>query len=697
MRKIYTLLLFQIFAISLMAQVPGDDCNSAIFLPDVNDYCSEIGEFSLAGTTLSATPAASCWGLPPSEDVWFAFRATRTTVSIRIIGATNIFTGGTFSASNKSLVLYSDDCGNLTEIACTNKGDDDVITINSNVNVGDIYFFRLSAQFSNSGTFQICINNIDPVPDPVSDCEPGVLLCDKSSFIVPFLRGNGAVTNEIVSDGMPCGNPDECGYEELQSGWYKWICDQPGSLTFDLTPLNPVDDLDFWVYELPNGVDDCTDKMPLLCMASGAIRNAPTADWIRCHGPTGLRTGEQDENENCGCDGPDNNYIRPLQMEAGKAYALVVMNFSQTDDGFRVDFGGTGTFVGPDVDFTIDPELDNQCDIDQITFTNNSTSGIGAITNFDWNFGAGADIRTSDQEGPHNITYQSFGEKNIVLRITTEAGCATTLIRSLFIEPCCDPANDLVLDLLDSRDPQCPGIPSGFFTIGGNGGSPDYSFSSDGVDFNPITQFNGLAPGTYDVWIQDIKGCRDSIEVVIDPAPPFEVDAGADQVVDLGYDTQLNGDIIGNPPYTFMWDSIGGMSCFDCLDPTVIPFGTTSYVLNGMNTAGCSSSDTVTVRVNVSRPFYIPSAFSPNNDGINDFFTGYAGRQVSEIEKMLIFDRWGELIYKKENFLPNEETLGWDGTFRNELMNSGVFAYYMKVLYIDNISVEYEGDVTLLR
>ena len=169
MRKIYTLLLLSFFAFTLTAQVPGDDCNSAIFLPDVNDYCSEVGEFSLSGTTLSATPAASCWGLPPSEDIWLAFRATRTSVSVRIIGATDFFTGGTFAASSKSLVMYSDDCGSLTEIACTNRGDDDVITTGATVNVGDTYFFRLSAQFSNSGTFQVCISGIDPVPDPVSD------------------------------------------------------------------------------------------------------------------------------------------------------------------------------------------------------------------------------------------------------------------------------------------------------------------------------------------------------------------------------------------------------------------------------------------------------------------------------------------------------------------------------------------------
>ena len=699
MRVLYTLLIGLFFSTALMAQPANDECDGAIFINDPNSYCSGEGEFSIAGATASPQAIASCWS-SSGDDVWFSFRATRPGISVRMIGATNIFTGGTLSALNKSIAIYAGSCGGLLEVACRDKvGGDNVLTTSADVNVGDVYFIRISITGGNAGNFRLCLTSFDEVPDPVSDCEPGVLLCDKAPFIVPFLEDSGNVPNEITMDGAPCD--EECGFIEEQSAWYKWICDEPGTLTFTLTPLNPVDDLDFWVFELPNGVDDCTDKMPVRCMTSGATGTNgmpdPPSEWIRCHGPTGLSSTEGDDHEDCGCTGPDNNFIAPLQMEAGKAYALIVMNFSNTDDGFSIEFGGTGTFLGPEIDFIIDPEIDNQCDIDQVTFIDNSSPQIGNIISYDWNFGAGADMRESDLIGPHDITYGSFGPKSIVLRIGTDAGCQKTLIQEIFIESCCDPDNTLQLDIVNQRDPLCPGIDDGVFNIGGTGGSPDYSFSADGTIFNPRTNYAQLEPGVYNVWIQDIKGCRDSIEVVIDPAPEFLVDAGSPETVLLGCETQLNAEIFGNPPFTFAWDTVANMSCFDCLDPMVLPPGSTTYVIRAESAAGCSSVDSVQIDVEVVRPFYIPSAFSPNNDGINDFFTGFGGKQVTEIKRLIIFDRWGNMLFEKLNFPAGVETEGWDGMFRGDEMDSFVFAYYFEVEYVDGVIVEYEGDVSLLR
>lgn len=698
MRFFSTVSILFFLSTALFAQPANDECSGAIFLGSTDDFCSAVGEYTMEGATPSFQADPSCIVGGLGNDVWFAFRATRTAVSVRMVGSTTVFPGGTLNPLTDGLTLYEGNCGSLTELACAaaQGAGVQILTLSSDVNPGDIYFIRVNARGGTGATFQMCLSDFEPVFDPISDCNPGVLLCDKAPFIVPFLETAGSDTMEIVSGGLPCGGVN-CNYSENQSAWYKWICDEAGSLSFTLTPLNPDDDLDFWVYELPNGPNDCNDKIPLRCMASGEIRNAPLSDWIRCHGPTGLRAGETDDHENCGCDSGDNNFIEPIQMEAGKAYALIVMNFSSTDDGFSIDFGGTGTFFGPEIDFIIDPELENQCDIDEVTFINNSTSGIGTINGFEWNFGNGANIRTEDEEGPHDITYNSFGTKNIVLKITTDAGCSKTLIRELFIESCCDPANTLQVEVADQGDPPCPDLPGGFFSIEGSGGSPEYSFSSTGDDFNPITAFNQLNPGTYEVWVQDIKGCRDSIEVVIDPAPEFVVDAGSPQTVQLGCETNLNATVNGNPPFTFAWDTIVGMSCIDCLDPTVLPPGTTTYTIRAQSAAGCFSVDSVLIEVEVVRPFYIPSAFSPNNDGINDFFTGFAGKQVKEIKRMLVFDRWGNMLFENTNFDPGVESEGWDGMFRGEEMDQYVFAYYFEVEYVDNVIVQYEGDVTLLR
>lgn len=676
-----------------IAQVPNDNCLGAIIINNLNG-CTSVGAYNNNGATASTVPFPSCFTGSQSQDVWFVFTATRTQVNIRVVGNTAFFTGGTLS--NPAVSLYSGTCDNLTELACDQDNNNgSLANIAANVNVGETYFIRIDARGGNMGTFQLCFTAFDDIPSPISDCEPGVLLCDKSPIIAPFLNTPGSDPTEV--DGPPCDSQPNCVYTEDQSAWYKWICDEAGTLTLNLTPLNPVDDLDFWIYELPNGVDDCTDKIPLLCMASGAIQSEPIANWIRCHGATGLRDGETDDHENCGCDPNDNNYIMPLDMEAGKAYAMVVMNFSSSGDGFELTFGGTGTFVGPDIDFAIDPELDNQCDIDSITFIDSSTAGIGVITNFDWNFGSGATPRIENTEGPHEIVYSSFGPKSIVLQITTSAGCKKTEIREIFIEPCCDPANDLELDVFNITDPLCPDIPSGSFAVAGTGGNPAYTFSTDGEDFFPITQYNGLSPGDYEIFIQDIKGCRDSVDVTIDPAPPFEVEAGPDQTIDLGTQTNLFATVFGNPPYDFEWFADPSLSCTDCLDPDVFPPVTTTYTIEAVNQVGCRAIDSVTIFVEVVRPVYIPSGFSPNGDGINDYFTVYTGPQARNIKRLLIFDRWGNMVFEATDIPPNSETLGWDGSFKGKFMDSNVFAYYVEVEFIDEVVVPFEGDITLVK
>lgn len=703
MRSITFIILFLptllAFPLSLGAQLSNDECSGATFIADVTDYCSEVGEFSNAGASQSGIPQPSCFPQNAAgNDVWFAFQASATGVSIRVVGGTRFNAGG--SLRTPQLALYQGSCNNPVLLECISDGfaANFVEVISGPLNVGETYFIRVDARNGETGNFQLCISSFNLLDDPVSDCPSAVLLCDKSPITVPSLIGAGADPNEI--DGSPCtpGANGSCDYEELNSVWYKWICDDPGTLTFTINPLNPVDDLDFWVYELPNGFDDCTDKLPLRCMASGENVGEPFTQWQRCTGATGMRENEPDEFENCGCSSGDNNFISAINMEAGKAYALAILNFSSSGSGFSISWGGTGTFVGPDVDFTIDPELDNQCDVDTLFFADNSTSGIGTITSYEWNFGSGATPRLRSVQGPHEVVYNSFGEKNIVLRITTDAGCVVTHIEQVYIEPCCDPADALMVDVLDLQDPECPETPSGSFTVGGSGGNPLYQYSLDGSNFQPITTYTGLFSGEYMVWIQDIKGCRDSTDLVLVEPPPFAVDAGPDQTINLGDETSLRATVLADFPTFFLeWTGDSTLSCFDCLDPTVFPSGNTTYSVTAINPAGCTATDSVTIFVQIIRPVFIPSAFSPNDDGINDFFPVFAGKQARVVRRMLIFDRWGNQVYEGTDLPLNEETGGWDGSFNGKKMDPAVFTYYIEIEFIDNVVLPYSGDVTLFR
>ena len=97
------------------------------------------------------------------------------------------------------------------------------------------------------------------------------------------------------------------------------------------------------------------------------------------------------------------------------------------------------------------------------------------------------------------------------------------------------------------------------------------------------------------------------------------------------------------------------------------------------------------------RGVYIPNAFSPNGDGINDEIMIFANPGVELVEEFLIFDRWGELVFENTNFLPNDADQGWDGKLKGEKMSPAVFTWFAKVRYLDGEKQMFKGDVVLVR
>jgi len=109
---------------------------------------------------------------------------------------------------------------------------------------------------------------------------------------------------------------------------------------------------------------------------------------------------------------------------------------------------------------------------------------------------------------------------------------------------------------------------------------------------------------------------------------------------------------------------------------------------------GCDS----TVFLELSHfKYFIPNAFSPNNDGNNDFFNIGGTEDIESIKKLSIFDRWGRLVYEEDNLLPNETSQGWDGNFSGRLSPNGVYIYLANLLFTDGVERQVSGSVTLIR
>ena len=122
----------------------------------------------------------------------------------------------------------------------------------------------------------------------------------------------------------------------------------------------------------------------------------------------------------------------------------------------------------------------------------------------------------------------------------------------------------------------------------------------------------------------------------------------------------------------YYWEGTQFLSCTNCLSPQITTPENTYYVLHATDSLGCSASDTV--QVNMEGILYVPNTFTPNNDGVNDFFE-IKGENINEFE-LWIYNRWGEEIY-----YTNVMTNYWDGYYKGKL--SQIDGYSWKIRYSD--------------
>ena len=694
-------LLFQVLLILIpvlgFSQVNNDECDFATHLGDIFDYCSEVSEFSNTGATLSPEPLPFCWFTDHSHDVWFSFVPTAPAIYAQLFGAVNNAPG---NVNNPSLAIYSGPCNNLIELGCGSVGqgtDIEELTVNDLI-IGQVYYIRIDARDNGQGNFHLCLESFVPVPSPQSDCPDAVVLCDKTGFVIENLDSVGSNPNEMTG---PCIDQSGATGQENASVWYTWTCDISGTLEFTLSPNNPnssEEDLDFIVYELPGGPNDCANRTALRCMLSGETGGQSAAANAPCFGDTGLMAGDADLTELPGCQPGDNNFLAPLDMVSGVSYGILINNFSQSGFGFSIDFGGTGTFQGPEVGFDINA-LDNfECD-KSVIYTDLSSSLIDdQIVEWNWTFGVGADMVQASTPGPHSIIYESFGNKIISLTVTTAAGCTVTEILEQFIEPCCQDTSTLALTGFGNPI-LCEGQ-LGSLQVEGISGSPQYQYAIDSNnDFQPSPLFGNLEAGTYNLFVIDQKGCEANTIVEIEEPEILDIEIiTQDTTIDLGFSVDIES--VLTPPdanVTISWDPSEGLDCSDCLNPTSFPPGTTTYTITIEDANGCIVRDNITITTEIVRPVYGPTIFTPDGDGDNDIFTLGFGPQTRAFNALRVYDRWGNLVYEGFGLPINDFSVGWNGRFQGELVNPAVFAWIAEVEFIDNVILSVTGSVTVAR
>jgi gliding motility-associated-like protein len=143
------------------------------------------------------------------------------------------------------------------------------------------------------------------------------------------------------------------------------------------------------------------------------------------------------------------------------------------------------------------------------------------------------------------------------------------------------------------------------------------------------------------------------------------------------------------------------------IDYSCQPADTGTVSISFINSYGCDSLVYLTTAlslddscrvIEISKDVFIPNVFSPNNDGINDwFFISSAEGALSTITFLRIYDRWGGLVSEVFDILPNIQENGWDGTENGKSLMPGVFVWVAELKFTDGTSEISSGDVTLIR
>lgn len=234
-------------------------------------------------------------------------------------------------------------------------------------------------------------------------------------------------------------------------------------------------------------------------------------------------------------------------------------------------------------------------------------------------------------------------------------------------------------------------------------GIAPYVYSIDGGDnFFSEAIFNNLDAGNFEVVVQDVNGCQYEESLTIQqPDSLVVVVIEPEQEIRLGESIQLftQTSIPEEDIASIFWQHDGSLSCDTCLHPVARPFRSTQYSVQVQSINGCVDQAQVSVTVDRRADVYIPNAFSPgDSDGFNDRFFPFARPEsVREVQSFQIFSRWGEVLFEAFGFQPNDPVNGWDGTYRGQLLNAGVYVYFAEVEMTDGSVVLFKGDVTLVR
>jgi len=326
----------------------------------------------------------------------------------------------------------------------------------------------------------------------------------------------------------------------------------------------------------------------------------------------------------------------------------------------------------------------NLCEGSPYLLSANVSGGIGAYS-FTWNNGLG------QGQGPFVVA--PLSNTNYVVTVTDECGNSIDEVITVNVNPFPN------VDLQPQYETACGAVALNLIN-----NNPNLSGSSYFWDFGDGSNSSLEAPtktytqtGIYTVTltVTSAQGCSDSaqtnVNITVNPQPIAQFDFDPKETTILN--TQITFDNHSINADYYNWDFGNGTNSTQT-NPVhnYEKEGTYFITLIASNTFGCKDTAIEKLLIEPEFNFYIPNAFTPDNDGLNDIFTA-VGEAIDSFD-MLIFDRWGELIYETSSL-----EKGWDGTAKSssEISMEGVYVYKIRIKDWQGVNHKFVGHVSLIK
>ncbi|HRH64491.1 MAG TPA: gliding motility-associated C-terminal domain-containing protein, partial [Bacteroidia bacterium] len=365
-------------------------------------------------------------------------------------------------------------------------------------------------------------------------------------------------------------------------------------------------------------------------------------------------------------------------------HSVILNTFENCDSTVNLNLTVTGSLT-PSV--TIIASKNNICLGEQVVFTATATS-TGSFVNYQW-FVNGSPVGINN---PQFSTNTLNNGDLVSVSISTSGSCLTSnTAESNIVSITVNSVSFLIPNI-----EYCKGEDA---LVDLNITSSDYNvFWKNGTDTVTTTNsdnltINNTVSGNLLFTIRFGNSCTKSgiVPVKVNQLPV--INAVVDKA-DVKYEEQVQLNVNGNGSFQYNWMPEDLLNADSIKNPTSVIKATTLFIVHVKDANDCENSDSVLVRLinECTNDFiHMPTAFSPNSDGINDCF-GILSPPLLTDYKLVIFDRWGEKVFETNN-----KDNCWDGLYKGTFAQSDTYAYIVSFKCYNGTNLSKKGTITILR